>query len=254
MVEKTTASRKTPIKKAVIQKKSTAKKITLKKFDEEKPVIKKSPVTPPKSTVKKQTKRTVSKPPENSKAIKPEKDQLQNESENHVQQLRSIVDELSLSLQQYAEQGNDREERNLQVIKALTDTIKADHEKMQPVSQQTDKQQNENIKQIIKRNRLIIIPTAIISVVALMSTIYVANILATTMSTISTDIHKIQQSLNDISTRVDSMSLDTSSMSGNIQQLSHNMNSMSKDISVLSHNIAPNMRSMRNGMPWAPSP
>lgn len=246
-------------KKAVPKRKSTAKKITLKNFDDDQPSLKKAAPKRIKKPVKKTPVKAPLKPPEkvtnekpdNLETVKSLVHEMRREHNKRDQQITAMVREISQGFSDYAKQGDEREQRSLEMIKTLTDAIKMGHlDNRQDVDQK--EQQSNHIQPITGRNRIIAISGAVIGFFAIITFLYVVNMLGTAMTTISADIHKIQLSVGGISTRIDSMSLDTHSMSGNIQQLNRNVTNMSKDLSVLSNNVAPRMRGMRNTTPWAP--
>jgi len=251
MVASKTPVKKPPVKKSVAIKKSLPKKITLKQdLDEEFPhkkitlkkSFKKNSVikTPPKTAEKK----SAESPPKITKTVKsPIIDKSTQDKPD--EQISLMIEQFSQTISAIAEQSDKREERSLEMLKALTDSL----QKNQPGTAQ-----NNNSNEIVQRNRLIGLSAAAIGVVAILAILYVVNMLGTAMTDISGDIHKIQLSVGDISTRMDSMTLDINSMSGNMHQLNRNITTMSKDLSILSYTLAPSLQGMRGGGPWAPLP
>ena len=252
MVASKTPAKKTPAKKSVAIKRPLAKKITLKKdldedFPQKKITLKKS--FNKKSVIKTPSKTTQTKsaesPPKITKTVKTPVASNSSKQDTHDEQIRLMIDQISQSISAIAEQSDKREERSLEMLKALTDSLQKN---------QTATVQNSNSNEIARRNRLIGISAAAIGTVAILTILYVVNMLGTAMTDISTDIHKIQLSVGDISTRMDSMTLDINSMSGNMQQLNRNATTISKDLSILSYTLAPSLQGMRGRQPWAPSP
>ena len=258
MAESTTPVKKAPTKKSVAIKRSAPKKITLKKdLDEgsnfsrttQKKPVKAKPVV--KKSAKKTDKRVVKNNSDTTTGSRPTAKNTRSKNDIQDENINKMIHQISESFSAFAEQSNKREERSLEILNALTESLKKDHD----INQQEtfrDKRQNNDIQQMSRSNRIILIPTAVIAGLGIIATLYVVNMLGTAMTNISTDIHKIQQSVEQVSTRMDSMTMDISSMSGNIQQLNRNVTTMSKDLSVLSYTVAPAMQGMRSGMPWAP--
>ena len=251
MVASKTPAKKTPAKISVAVNRSVPKKITLKKdldeeFPQKKITLKKSFKTKP--VIKNSSKTTVKEPaeslPKTTKTVKPPIID-KGKQDKPDEQIRLMIEQISQSISAIAEQSDKREERSLEMLKVLTDSLQKN---------QTGTAQHNNSNEIARRNRLIGLSAAAIGVVAILAILYVVNMLGTAMTDISGDIHKIQLSVGDISTRMDSMTLDINSMSGNMHQLNRNITTMSKDLSILSYTLAPSLQGMRGGGPWAPLP
>ncbi|MCP4075877.1 MAG: hypothetical protein GY744_06820 [Gammaproteobacteria bacterium] len=247
MVASKTPVKKTPVKKSVAVKKSVPKKITLKKdldeeFPQKKITLKKSLNTEP--GIKPSSKTTAKNSPKTTKTVKPptiDKDKQHKPDE----QISLMIEQFSQTISAIAEQSDKREQRSLEMLRVLTDSLQKNQPGTAP---------NNHSNEIVRRNRIIGLSAATIGTVAILAILYVVNMLGTAMTDISTDIHKIQLSVGDISTRMDSMTLDINSMSGNMQQLNRNITTMSKDLSILSYTLAPSLQGMRGGAPWAPLP
>lgn len=158
------------------------------------------------------------------------------------------------------------DKHNLNIFKSLSDSIMKDHEQSLKEVHEQEKLQDKKFKYMAKlqeqrtgRNRLIAIPGVIIAITGIVYMFYVVSVMESAMTSMSLDMHQIQQSVGTMSenvghmsTQINTISQNTGSMNDNLQQLNTSTDMMSKDLNVMTHNVAPAMKGLRNVMPWSP--
>jgi hypothetical protein len=215
-------------------------------------------------------------------------DEMRHENKNRDNQISSLVKEFRQGLNDLSKQGrhkdsehekeiarlyeslqsvfthvNDsskqQEDRNLSILKALSESMLKDHELTLKEVHEQDKVQDKKILELDKinqsrtgRNRLIAVPAVIIAIIAIIYMFYVVSIMEKAMTSMSTNIEKIQFAVIGMSENMKTMNDDTSTMSNNMSQLNQNIGLMSQDLNALTYNVAPTMKGMRDMMPWSP--
>jgi membrane-associated HD superfamily phosphohydrolase len=155
--------------------------------------------------------------------------------------------------------SEEREERNLEIFKSLSEVIMKDHEQTLKEVHEQEILQDKKIKLLDQvqeqrsgRNRLIAIPGVIIAITGIIYMFYVVSIMETAMTNMSQNMNKIQLSVAGMGDKIGTISEDTTAMSSNMQQLNGNTLQMSRDLNVMTNNVGPAMKGMRDVMPWAP--
>ena len=278
MVEKKTDNQKTTTKK-VATKSATTKKVATKK------------VATKKSTSN-NTAAASDAPSQNGvetlSTIKTLIDEMRQENINRDKQTASLVQEIRQGFSSYSEHatkqesereqemtklyqslqtaftkvedtGNDREDRSLLILKALSDSIMKDHEQTLKEVLEQEKLQDKKFQHLTQvedrragRNRWIAIPGMIIGITAIIYMFHVVNVMDVAMTSMSKDMNKMQFSVANMSEKMDGMSQDTSSMSTDMKKLNQNMGQMSRDLNIMTYNVSPTMKGLRDMMPWAP--
>lgn len=157
------------------------------------------------------------------------------------------------------ETSNEREDRSLSILKALSDSIMKDHEQTLKEVQEQEKLQDKKFRHLTKveehragRNRWIAIPGMVIGITAIIYMFYVVWIMENAMTSMSNDMHQMQFSVANMSDNMDGMSEDTHSMNTNLKLLNQNTSQMSQDMNIMTHNVSPTMKGIRTMMPWSP--
>ncbi len=190
-------------------------------------------------------------------AIKTIVSEMRTENQNRDKQIMSLVQEVSKSFESVSTASHKLEDRNMTVVRALSESIIRDHEETRKELEEHKSIQDKQIEQLSKmhehrseRNRWIAIPGVVIAIIGIVYMFYVVTVMDEAMTSMSSDIHNMQAAVVNMSNKMDIMSTDTSSMNTNMNNLNRNMVQMSKDLNVLTYNVAPTMNGMRNMMPW----
>ncbi|MBC8210494.1 MAG: hypothetical protein H8E21_05450 [Gammaproteobacteria bacterium] len=174
----------------------------------------------------------------------------------------------------------DGEDRSLQILKTLSESIMQDHELTLKEVQEQDKLHEKKFQHLSQveekragRNRWIAIPGMILGIIAIIYMFYVVSVMEKAMTSMSSDMGHMQLAVGNMSQKMDGMSQDTHSMSsvllllntsvGEMSQdtssmhssmlnLNSNVGQMSQDLNILTHNVSPTMKGMRDIMPWSP--
>jgi uncharacterized protein YoxC len=177
----------------------------------------------------------------------------------HEKEMTGLYQTLHNVFGKIKDNSEEREERNLEIFKSLSEVIMKDHEQTLKEVHEQEILQDKKIKLLDQvqeqrsgRNRLIAIPGVIIAITGIIYMFYVVSIMETAMTNMSHDMHNIQLSVGGMTSNIGTISQDTTSMSSNMQQLNGNTQQMSRDLNVMTNNVAPAMKGMRDVMPWAP--
>jgi len=174
----------------------------------------------------------------------------------------------------------DGEDRSLQILKTLSESIMQDHELTLKEVQEQEKLHDKKFEHLSKveekragRNRWIAIPGMIIGIIAIIYMFYVVSVMEKAMTSMSSDMGHMQLAVGNMSQKMDGMSQDTRSMSSVLEllntsvgemsgdtssmhssmlNLNENVGQMSKDLNILTYNVSPTMKGMRDMMPWSP--
>lgn len=193
-------------------------------------------------------------------------DHAGKQSIEHEKEMTGLYRSLQDAFGTIKESASVNEKRNLNIFQSLSDSIMKDHEQSLKEVHEQEKLQDKKLKYMARlqeqrtgRNRLIAIPGVIIAVTGIVYMFYVVSVMESAMTSMSLDMHQIQQSVGTMSENVGQMSAEitiisdnTGSMNSNLQQLNTSTDQMSKDLNVMTHNVAPAMKGLRNVMPWAP--
>lgn len=174
------------------------------------------------------------------------------------QEMTKLYQSLQSAFSKVEENGNNREDRSLLILKALSDSIMKDHEQTLKEVQEQEKLQDKKFQHLTKveehragRNRWIAIPGMVIGITAIIYMFYVVSVMEKAMTSMSEDMHEMQFAVVNMSEKMDGMSVDTHSMNASMEKLNHNMGQMSKDMNVMTYYVSPTMKGMRTMMPWS---
>lgn len=177
----------------------------------------------------------------------------------HEKEMTGLYQTLQNVFSKIRDTSEEREERNLEIFRSLSDAIMKDHEQTLKEVHEQEILQDKKIKLLDQvqeqrsgRNRLIAIPGVIIALTGIIYMFYVVSIMETAMTSMSQNMNKIQLSVAGMGDKIGTISQDTTAMSGNLQQLNGNTQLMSRDLNVMTNNVGPAMKGMRDVMPWAP--
>ena len=175
------------------------------------------------------------------------------------QEMTKLYQSLQNAFSNVENNDNEREDRSLLILQALSESIMKDHEQALKELEEQEKLQDKKLQHLSRvekqrsgRNRWIAIPGVIIAVTAIIYMFYVVTVMETAMTSMSEDMHNIQFAVVNMSDKMDGMSQDTGSMNTNMQQLNGNIGQMSTDLNIMTHNVSPAMKGMRDIMPWSP--
>lgn len=253
-------------------KKTTTKKVAAKATTTKKQSIKKS--APKKSaTIKTATQSNASSTQNNMETLTTIKsivdemrqgftaysDRSSEQNSEREQEMTKLYQSLHNTFSKVEKNDNEREDRSLLILQALSESIMKDHEQALKELEEQEKLQDKKLQHLSRvekqrsgRNRWIAIPGVIIAVTAIIYMFYVVTVMETAMTSMSEDMHNIQFAVVNMSDKMDGMSQDTGSMNTNMQQLNRNIGQMSTDLNIMTHNVAPAMKGMRDMMPWSP--
>jgi hypothetical protein len=177
----------------------------------------------------------------------------------HEKEMTGLYQTLHNVFGKIKDNSEEREERNLEIFKSLSEVIMKDHEQTLKEVHEQEILQDKKIKLLDQvqeqrsgRNRLIAIPGVIIAITGIIYMFYVVSIMETAMTNMSQNMNKIQLSVAGMGDKIGTISEDTTAMSSNMQQLNGNTLQMSRDLNVMTNNVGPAMKGMRDVMPWAP--
>lgn len=174
------------------------------------------------------------------------------------QEMSKLYQSLHSAFSSIEEHGNEREDRSLSILKALSDSIMKDHEQTLKEVQEQEKLQDKKLhnltivqEQRSGRNRWLAIPGMFLGITAIIYMFYVVSIMEEAMTSMSRDMHEMQFAVANMSNKMDGMSDDTHSMNTSMKQLNGNMGQMSRDMNVMTHYVSPTMKGIRTMMPWS---
>ncbi|MES0326925.1 MAG: hypothetical protein ABUK13_01930 [Gammaproteobacteria bacterium] len=134
--------------------------------------------------------------------------------------------------------SNERDDRSVQIINKLTESVMHDHEAtLKEVHEQevlADKKLgylSEVQAQRSKLTRWIAVPGVGLAVIAVIYMFFVVTVMEKAMTSMSKDMQYMTISVNSMNS---------------------NMTQMTRDMNVMTRTTAPVMQGMRNAMPWAP--
>jgi len=301
MVEKKPSRKKAPVKKATATDKPPVKKATAKKAATKKASIKKSVTKKPTSTVdSKKTSLatgTTDSSVFNSEALATIQSivkEMQAEQKSRDMQITSLVKEMQKGFSTHSNLSSEQEDRSQRILQSLTSTIMQDHEQTLKEVHEQEKLHDKKFEHLTRveehragRNKWIAIPGTILAVIGIIYMFHVVNIMEDAMTSMSSDMGKMQLAVTTMTQKVTTMSQDThsmnnsmvelnssvgkmgkdthsmnsnmtvlstdiGSMSGDMEKLNGNVTVMSRDLNVLTYNVAPTMKGMRDMMPWSP--
>lgn len=181
------------------------------------------------------------------------------QSDEHEKEMTGLYQSLQNVFGKIKESSEASEDRNLAIFKSLSDSIMMDHENSLKEVHEQEKLADKKIQQMdriqaqrARRNRFIAVPGVIIAITGIIYMFYVVSIMESAMTSMSLDMHQIQQSVGGMTDNIGTISRDTSSMSSNLQALNGNTMQMSRDLNVMTNNVGPAMKGIRDVMPWAP--
>lgn len=181
------------------------------------------------------------------------------QSAEHEKEMTGLYQSLQNVFGKIKESSEASEDRNLAIFKSLSDSIMMDHENSLKEVHEQEKLADKKIQQMdriqaqrARRNRFIAVPGVIIAITGIIYMFYVVSIMESAMTSMSLDMHQIQQSVGGMTDNIGTISRDTNSMSSNLQALNGNTMQMSRDLNVMTNNVGPAMKGMRDVMPWSP--
>lgn len=266
MSEQTSAPKKA-VKKKTVKKKAVKKTAPVKKASGTKPAQAKVNSVPAIESIVEQMnkdretrdKQISSLISEVRKGFSVLSETASKQSAQHDKEMSSLYQSLTQVFGTIKESGTATEERNLAMIKNLSDSIMIDHENSLKEVHEQEKLADKKIEHLdrvqqqrTRRNRFIAVPGVIIAITGIIYMFYVVNIMESAMTSMSQDMHAIQLSVGGMTDNIGTISSDTKSMSANMQALNGNTLQMSRDLNVMTNNVAPAMKGMRDVMPWAP--
>jgi len=265
MSEQTPAAKKA-VKKTVVKKKAAKKTAPAKKVTAKKSQAKVNSAPAIESIVEQMNKDRETRDKQISFLIKEVREGFSVLSESaskqgaeHEKEMGGLYQSLTQVFGTIKENGTATEERNLAMIKHLSDSIMIDHENSLKEVHEQEKLADKKIEHLdrvqaqrTRRNRFIAVPGVIIAITGIIYMFYVVSIMESAMTSMSQDMHEIQESVGGMSGNIGTISSDTKSMSTNMQALNGNTLQMSRDLNVMTNNVGPAMKGMRDVMPWAP--
>ncbi len=179
-------------------------------------------------------------------------------------EMARLYESLSHAFEQLEKRHDTNEDRSLVILKALTETIRQDHELTLKEVQEQEKLHDKKISELdrvyrqrTKRNRWIAVPAVILAIVAIVYMFRVVYVMENAMSSMSGDMALMRDSVAHMSSKMDTLTADTSAMSANLAQINdkvggmdRNLGLMRSDVGYMSRQVTPTMKGMRDMMPW----
>lgn len=186
------------------------------------------------------------------------------ESRQREREMTRLYKTLNAAFEQVEQRHDSNEDRNMVILKALTETIRKDHELTLKEVQEQEKLQDKKLSELdrvysqrTRRNRWIAVPAVILALIAIFYMFRVVYIMETAMSSMSGDMALMQESVANMSRKMDTLTADTSAMSANLAQINaevsgidRNLGLMRNDVGYMSRQVTPAMKGMRDMMPW----
>ncbi len=256
--------KKRPVKKASIKKKSAVTDKSLNVSSAQKGKEKKEPKLSVQTLVKeiraesdKRYQQVTSLVDEIRKGFINFSDHSSSKDSAREEEMTKLYQSLQGAFTQVKASNEEKEDRSMLILNALSDSILKDHENTLKEVNEQKKLHDEKMQQLDKvykrhsgRNRLLAIPGVIIGVIAIIYMFYVVTIMENAMTSMSSDIHTMQSAVVNMSNNMNVMANDTESMNKNMILLNRNIAFMSRDLNILTYNVSPTMKGMRDMMPW----
>ncbi|MET0089257.1 MAG: hypothetical protein ABW068_04415 [Candidatus Thiodiazotropha sp.] len=228
------------------------------------PAKKKTVKSKPKTSTAKSTARKTANAQKASaaKATETEKNQSRSPADNGVlpglmQGLQSVFDKIH-------KDNKTREDHQEKVIEEFSDRLTQAFQQTHAEAEEREKLLHERLEAIereqqykIQRIKLFSLPGTLIAVAALIYLFYVVHVMERSMTYMSADMHRIQNTIASISQDTRTMSGGVIQMNDHMQQMNGNMNHLNRNVGVMtqdvgnmSHTVSPVMNGMRNFLPF----
>ncbi|MEJ2622785.1 MAG: hypothetical protein P8163_21880, partial [Candidatus Thiodiazotropha sp.] len=188
-----------------------------------------------------------------------------------MQGLQSVFDKIH-------KDNQIREDHHEKIIEEFSDRLTTAFQQTHAEAEEREKLLQERLEAIekeqsykIQRIKIFSLPGTIIAIAALVYLFYVVNVMESSMTSMSADMHRIEghiaaigqdttnmaTGVNDMNQNITQMNGNMSSMTSQVKGMNNNMGHLNRNVGVMTHDVgnmsqtvSPVMNGMRNFMPF----